>query len=116
MDPQAANDNETGSRRSSDHQPVIEIIATGFAGRDDLLDLALAARRVMVEANAQLYEVAARSKSAPPAELKLIERELRGIASKHKHARDRFHAIEDTMEPWMRVKLWKLTDADGGEH
>ncbi len=110
----ADNDNELGSDKSKDAQGVIEIISTGFRGCTDLFDLAVVTRREMIETQAQLKQFSARRKSAEPAERRLIDREMRGMVSRHREASRRLVAIEDAMPLEMRVKLWRVIDLDDG--
>ncbi len=110
----ADNDNELGSDKSKDAQGVIEIISTGLRGRTDLFILALETRKVMIETQVQLKQFSARRKSAEPAERRLIDSEMRGMVSKHRDAGKRLLAIEDAMDPEVRVKLWRVIDLDDG--
>ncbi len=110
----ADNDNEFGSDKSNDAQGVIEIISTGLRGRTNLFALALETRKVMIETQVQLKQFSSRRKSAEAAERRLIDREMRGLVSKHRDAGRRLVAIEDAMAPEMRVNLWRLIDLDDG--
>ncbi len=106
----ADNDNDLGFDKSQDGQGVIENASTGFEGRTDLFTLALATQKVMLEIKVQLKEFGARRQSAKSAEGKLIEREMRGLMSKHREAGERLLAIQQAMPPEMRVNLWRLID------
>jgi hypothetical protein len=107
-----ANDNECGTETRNDRRPVVEIISTGRSGRSDLFDVALGARRAIRESRDQLAELRERKKSASPAERKFIDREMQGLVSDQEKATRRFRAIEEAMDPPMRVKLWQLIDVD----
>jgi len=112
MTGKADNDNELCSARGRKSQGVIEIISTGLRGRTDLFELALSTRKEMLELREQLKQLKARIESAAPVELRLIDRELGGLVSKHKTVRERYQAIEEAMDPSARVQLWQQVDAE----
>jgi hypothetical protein len=110
------NDNQPGrieARDLADRQADIEATALQLSGRADLLDLALATRKRLLQIEGAMEDLNRRKKeSASHAEQALLHRALAGSMFQHRSSTDRFRAIEIAMEPATRLALWRYLDAD----
>jgi len=110
---EADNDNELGAAKGTDGQGAIEFVSIRLRGRADLFEMAIMAQKEMLETQAQLMLLSTRRKStAAPTERGLIDREIHGAVSVYRRAGMRLLAIEDAMEPGMRVEFWQLIDTE----
>lgn len=107
---EADNENERAAAKATDGQGVIEFVSMRLRGRTDLFALAIATQKAMLETHAQLRQLSIQRKSAALAERELIDRKIHGAVSVYRRAGMRLLAIEDAMEPNMRIEFWQLFD------
>jgi hypothetical protein len=108
----ADNDNDLAAAKGKDGRGVIEFVSMRLRGRTDLFALAVATRKAMLEKQAQLMQLSTRRKSAARAEQRQPDRDIHGAVSVYRRAGMRLLAIEDAMEPDMRVEFWQLVDTE----
>ncbi len=104
----ANNDNERLPGLEKDSAPILDITGAGIRGAE-LFEQAVAIQKVLCETRVHLKELDDRIQSAKFSERRMVGRELRAIALRHKQASDRLRAIEDAMDPDMRLIFWNLT-------
>jgi len=109
---EADNDNELAAAKSTDGQGVIEFVSMRLRGRTDLFALAIATQKAMVETHAQLRQLSTQRKSVEHTERGLIDHEIHRAVCAYRRAGMRLLAIEDAMEPNMRIELWQLFDIE----
>ena len=111
---EADNDNELTAATWTDGRGAIEFISIRLRGRNDLFEMAIVTKKAMLETQVQLTRLSAqRTSTFAGAERRLIERDIHGLVSTYRKAGMRLMAIEDAMEPGMRVKFWELVDTEG---
>src|SRR5690348_3191076 len=110
---EADNDNELTAATWTDGRGAIEFISIRLRGRNDLFEMAIVTKKAMLETQVQLTRLSAQRTSTAHTERRLIDRDIHGLVSTYRKAGMRLMAIEDAMEPGMRVKFWELVDTEG---
>lgn len=113
---EADNDNERAAAKATGGQSVIEFVSMRLRGRTDLFALAIATQKAMLGIHAQLRQLSTQRKSAALAERGLIDCKIHGAVSVYRRAGTRLLAIEDAMEPSMRIEFWQLFDTGTPEN